>query len=311
MVGIPRALRDREAHRRGRSILGEHRESLEHIAAEHGVPPEYIVAIIGSRPATAASPAITAYSMHSQRSRSTIRRARNSFAASSSSSSCSCARNNLDPLTVKGSYAGAWARRSSCPPPTAATPSMPTRSAARPVDRLGRILASVANYLREHGWEAGGPVLVEARLEPDADFQIDPSNLDLNETARQPQRARRQDRSRCPRRDSRRAHLGRAAGRARLSGRLQEFPRASRAITRSARYAMAVNDLAQAIARADARARSPRDRARAGRSPVRACFVLASPRCSAARRSARRATPPSGPPPPQRPHPGAPAPPLT
>ncbi len=44
------------------------------------------------------------------------------------------------------------------------------------------IIASVANYLKEHGWEAGGPVLAETRLDPDPTFTIDPRKVDLNET---------------------------------------------------------------------------------------------------------------------------------
>src|SRR5205807_2932989 len=44
------------------------------------------------------------------------------------------------------------------------------------------ILASVANYLHEYGWRAGGPVLAETRLDPDPSFQIEPHNLELNET---------------------------------------------------------------------------------------------------------------------------------
>jgi membrane-bound lytic murein transglycosylase B len=44
------------------------------------------------------------------------------------------------------------------------------------------IIASVANYLQEHGWESGGPVIAETRLEPDPTFQINPGKLDLNET---------------------------------------------------------------------------------------------------------------------------------
>jgi membrane-bound lytic murein transglycosylase B len=44
------------------------------------------------------------------------------------------------------------------------------------------ILASIANYFVEHGWEAGGPVLAETKLDPEPKFQIDTRNLELNET---------------------------------------------------------------------------------------------------------------------------------
>jgi len=44
------------------------------------------------------------------------------------------------------------------------------------------VLASIANYFVAHGWQTGGPVLAEARLEPDPVFQFDPRNLELNDT---------------------------------------------------------------------------------------------------------------------------------
>ena len=44
------------------------------------------------------------------------------------------------------------------------------------------ILASVANYLHEHGWVPGAPVLAETQLDPDPTFQIEPHNLELNTT---------------------------------------------------------------------------------------------------------------------------------
>jgi membrane-bound lytic murein transglycosylase B len=44
------------------------------------------------------------------------------------------------------------------------------------------ILASIANYFVEHGWEAGGKVLAETKLDPEPKFQIDTRNLELNET---------------------------------------------------------------------------------------------------------------------------------
>ena len=70
---------------------------------------------------------------------------------------------NLDPLTIKGSYAGAMG----------APQFMPSnyRRYAVDADADGRIdlwtnwsdvCASVGNYLKEHGWNPGEPVLSEA-----------------------------------------------------------------------------------------------------------------------------------------------------
>ena len=56
-----------------------------------------------------------------------------------------------------------WARRSSCPRATVATRWTPTATPHR--DLWGDwddVFASVANYLREHGWQPDGPVLAEA-----------------------------------------------------------------------------------------------------------------------------------------------------
>ena len=44
------------------------------------------------------------------------------------------------------------------------------------------VFASIANYFQEHGWQSGAPVVAEARLDPDPIFQINPKNLELNET---------------------------------------------------------------------------------------------------------------------------------
>ena len=72
---------------------------------------------------------------------------------------------NIDPLKVKGSYAGAMGHGQ----------FMPSSYRRYAVDFDGDgirnlwssapdILASVANYLHRHGWQAGGPVAVRARV---------------------------------------------------------------------------------------------------------------------------------------------------
>jgi membrane-bound lytic murein transglycosylase B len=89
----------------------------------------------------------------------------------------------LDPLTVKGSYAGAMG----------APQFMPSnyRRYAVDADADGHInlwtnwqdvCASVGNYLKEHGWNAGEPVLSEASVAPDKVPDVDGRKLALSET---------------------------------------------------------------------------------------------------------------------------------
>jgi membrane-bound lytic murein transglycosylase B len=89
----------------------------------------------------------------------------------------------LDPLSVKGSYAGAMG----------APQFMPSnyRRYAVDADADGHInlwtnwpdvCASVGNYLKEHGWNAGEPVLSEASVDPDKASDLDGRKLALSET---------------------------------------------------------------------------------------------------------------------------------
>ncbi|MDP9083802.1 MAG: lytic murein transglycosylase B [Pseudomonadota bacterium] len=89
----------------------------------------------------------------------------------------------LDPLKVKGSYAGAMG----------APQFMPSnyRRYAIDADADGHVdlwsnwrdvCASVGNYLKEHGWNAGEPVLDEANVLPDKLADLDGRTLALSET---------------------------------------------------------------------------------------------------------------------------------
>lgn len=89
----------------------------------------------------------------------------------------------LDPRTVKGSYAGAMG----------APQFMPSnyRRYAVDADADGHVnlwvnwddvCASVGNYLKEHGWNAGEPVLSEASVSADKPADLDGRNLALSET---------------------------------------------------------------------------------------------------------------------------------
>jgi membrane-bound lytic murein transglycosylase B len=156
--------------------------------------------------------------------------------------------NKLDPLTTTGSYAGAMGAPQFMP-------SSYRRYAVDGSDDQQRdlwaswpdVFASVANYFREHGWETGAPVIAEARLAPDPTFQINPRNLELNETlatlnAHGVQVA---------------ASLPATTPALLVSAEQQDGPayrvgfKNFEVITRynrSARYAMAVNDLAELVA---------------------------------------------------------------
>ncbi|MGH8140878.1 MAG: lytic murein transglycosylase B [Steroidobacteraceae bacterium] len=225
----------------------EHRDVLERIAADRGIPPEYLVAIIGVetkygrvtghyRVLDSLMTLAFDYPPRSDYFRSELEQ----FLLLAS-------EERLNPLTVTGSYAGAMG----------VPQFMPSSYRRYAVDGntdrkrdlwtdWNDVLASIANYFVEHGWEPGGAVLAETRLDPDPKFQIDPRNLELNETV-----------------DSLNAQGVAVQGNqpgttpaVLISAEQQDGPayrvgfRNFYVITRynrSARYAMAVHDLAEAI----------------------------------------------------------------
>jgi peptidoglycan lytic transglycosylase B len=167
----------------GAQFWADHRQSLERLSAEHGVPAEYVVAIIGVetrygrftgqyRVLDALATLAFDYPPRSEYFRGELEQ----FLLL-------VHEDKLNPLTTTGSYAGAMG----------APQFMPSSYRRYAIDAdtdnkrdlwndWDDIIASVANYLQQHGWEAGGPVLAEARFTPDPTFQIDPHNLDLNAT---------------------------------------------------------------------------------------------------------------------------------
>jgi membrane-bound lytic murein transglycosylase B len=89
----------------------------------------------------------------------------------------------MDPLALKGSYAGAMG----------APQFMPSNYRRFAVDANadGRVdlwnnwsdvCSSVGNYLREHGWNSGEPVLAEASVDADKAAELDGRKLALDET---------------------------------------------------------------------------------------------------------------------------------
>ena len=160
-----------------------HRQELDRASVRSGVAPEYLAAIVGVE---------TYYGRMTGSYRvldalSTLAfdyPARAKFFRDELEQFILLSRDlGLDPLTVKGSYAGAMG----------APQFMPSNYRRYAVDANadGRVdlwnswsdvCASVGNYLKEHGWNAGEPVLSEAVVDADKTADLDGHKLALDDT---------------------------------------------------------------------------------------------------------------------------------
>ena len=140
----------------GAQFWADHRESLERVAATYQVPPEYLVAILGVE---------TRYGRVTGHYRVLDALATLAF----------------DYPPRHSYFAGELAQfmPSAYRRYAVASGNDPRRDLWSDWDD---ILASVANYLHENGWKPGEPVLAETRIAPAATFHIEPHNLELNET---------------------------------------------------------------------------------------------------------------------------------
>ena len=167
----------------GVQFWSDHRLTLEQAASQYQVAPEYIVAILGVE---------THYGRNTGSFRALDALAtlafdyppRQKFFRSELEEFLVLTRENrLDPLAVKGSYAGALGVPQFMP--SQYRRYAVAADADKPRDLWNDwddILASVANYLHEHGWTPGAPVLAETRLDPDPSFQLEPHGVELNAT---------------------------------------------------------------------------------------------------------------------------------
>ena len=169
--------------REGAEFWAAHRLALDQASIRSGVPPEYLAAILGVE---------TYYGRQTGSYRvldalATLAfdyPARAPFFRGELEQFLLLTREKgLNPLSVKGSYAGAMG----------APQFMPSnyRRYAVDADADGHIdlwtnwpdvCASVGNYLKEHGWIAGAPVLSEASVAPDKATDLDGRTLGLSET---------------------------------------------------------------------------------------------------------------------------------
>jgi membrane-bound lytic murein transglycosylase B len=149
----------------GAQLWRDHKELLDRIAIEYQVAPEYLLAVLGVE---------TQYGRTTGRYR--VLDALSTLAFDYPGRAAFFRKelgeylllvheDGLDPLTVKGSYAGAMG----------ALQFMPSsyRRYAVSADHAPRrdlwndwpdIFASVANYLHQYGWQYGAPVLADAQL---------------------------------------------------------------------------------------------------------------------------------------------------
>jgi len=159
------------------------RETLQRVSGEHGVPPEYIVAIIGVETfygritgGFRVLDALTTLAFDYPPRSEFFRKELEQFVLLAS-------EEDVDPLTVKGSYAGAMGAPQFMPSSYRRYAVDGSRDNRRNLwDDWDDVIASVANYFAAHGWERGGPVLAPARLDPEPSFTVYPGNLELNET---------------------------------------------------------------------------------------------------------------------------------
>jgi membrane-bound lytic murein transglycosylase B len=160
-----------------------HRQVLESVAREQGVAPEYIVAILGCE---------TSYGRITGKDRVLDSLATLAFDYPPRSDFFRgellqflllSQEAHLNVVKVKGSYTGAMG----------APQFMPSSYRRYGVDADGDqhidlwtnwrdIFASVANLLKQNGWQSGGPVLAEAQLAPGAPPPVVPRMLDLTQT---------------------------------------------------------------------------------------------------------------------------------
>jgi membrane-bound lytic murein transglycosylase B len=169
--------------REGTEFWMAHRQALDEASIKSGVAPEYLAAILGVE---------TYYGRLTGTYRvldalvtlSFDYPPREKFFRDELEQFLLLARDaHLDPKTLKGSYAGAMG----------APQFMPSnyRRYAVDAEANGRIdlwndwpdvCASVGNYLKEHGWNAGEPVLEEATVLPEKAADLDGRKLALSET---------------------------------------------------------------------------------------------------------------------------------
>ena len=169
--------------REGTDFWLAHRQELDQASIKSGVAPEYLAAIVGVE--TYYGRLTGSYRVLDALSTLAFDYpARAKFFRDELEQFILLTRDmKLDPLTLKGSYAGAMG----------APQFMPSNYRRYAVDAnadghidlwnsWADVCASVGNYLKEHGWNAGEEVLSDAAVDPDKAAELDGRKLALSDT---------------------------------------------------------------------------------------------------------------------------------
>jgi membrane-bound lytic murein transglycosylase B len=166
----------------GVQLWHDHKELLDQVAIEYQVPPEYLIAVLGVE---------TRYGRITGRYRVLDALAtlafdyppRAAYFRKELTEFLLLTReDNLDPLSIRGSYAGAMGALQFMPSSYRKFAVSEQHAPHRDLwGDWGDIFASTANYLRQAGWQYGAPVLAEAQLPADAGVTV-PERMTLNQT---------------------------------------------------------------------------------------------------------------------------------
>jgi membrane-bound lytic murein transglycosylase B len=166
----------------GAKLWREHKELLDRIAIEYQVAPEYLLAVLGVETQYGRTmgkyrvlDALSTLAFDYPARAPFFRKELSEFLLLTH-------EEGLDPLTVRGSYAGAMGALQFMPSSYRRYAVNADHTARRDLwNDWADIFASVANYLHQYGWQYGAPVLADAQL-VGASTLTPPDHLSLNDS---------------------------------------------------------------------------------------------------------------------------------
>jgi len=166
----------------GAQLWREHKELLDQVASEYQVPPEYLVAVLGVETQYGritgryrVLDALATLSFDYPPRAAYFRRELGEFLLLAR-------EEGLDPLSIRGSYAGAMGALQFMTSSFRKFAVSESHAAHRNLwTDWGDIFASTANYLHQAGWQYGAPVLAAATLTGDPGL-TPPDRMSLSDT---------------------------------------------------------------------------------------------------------------------------------